>query len=200
MELEELQASWIAMSQELEKQKRLTNEIILKMTQDRFQKKFSTLRSFETVGAIICYIMAGMIFFSFEKLDTWYLQTSGVLTIGFLIVLPTFVLKSLKKIQNLDILNGSYKENLLIYIKEKNKLLRLQQIGIYLSYLLLFLVVPVFTKIISNKNIFLSNFKPLQGLALFVALVLMFFFTRWGYRSYKKITNSAEDVLRDLES
>ncbi len=200
MELEELQATWSEMSQELEKQKKLTNEIILKMTQDRYRKKFSKLRNFETIGAIICYMIAMLVLFKFGKLDTWYLQLCGVLTIGFLIILPTLVLKSLKKIQNLDILNGSYKKNLVIYIKEKNKLLKIQQMGIYLSYLLLFILVPVSTKIISNKNIFLTSFKPLQVIALVVALIFMFFFTRWGYKSYKKITNSAEDILRDLDS
>lgn len=200
MELEELQATWSEMSQELEKQKKLTNEIILKMTQDRYRKKFSKLRNLETVGAMICYLWVVFFLFNFGKLDTWYLQLCGVLTIGFLIILPTLVLKSLKKIQNLDILNGSYKKNLVIYIKEKNRLLKLQQMGIYLSYLLLFILVPVSTKIISNKNIFLTSFKPLQVIALVVALIFMFFFTRWGYKSYKKITNSAEDILRDLDS
>ncbi|MDC6388510.1 hypothetical protein PP182_07440 [Maribacter sp. PR1] len=200
MELEELRATWSEMSQELEKQKKLTNEIILKMTQDRYRKKFSKLRNLETVGAMICYLWVVFFLFNFGKLDTWYLQICGVLTIGFLIILPTLVLKSLKKIQNLDILNGSYKKNLVIYIKEKNRLLKLQQMGIYLSYLLLFILVPVSTKIISNKNIFLTSFKPLQVIALVVALIFMFFFTRWGYKSYKKITNSAEDILRDLDS
>src|SRR6056297_2570482 len=133
MELEELQATWSEMSQELEKQKKLTNEIILKMTQDRYRKKFSKLRNLETVGAMICYLWVVFFLFNFGKLDTWYLQICGVLTIAFLIILPTLVLKSLKKIQNLDILNGSYKKNLVIYIKEKNKLLKIQQMGIYLS-------------------------------------------------------------------
>lgn len=200
MELEELQATWSEMSQELEKQKKLTNEIILKMTQDRYRKKFSKLRNYETVGAIICYMIAVLVLFNFGKLDTWYLQLCGVLTVGFLIILPTLVLKSLKRIQNLNIIKGSYKENLVIYIKEKNRLLKLQQIGVYFSFLLLFIVVPVTTRIISNKNIFLTSFKPLQIIALLVALIFMFFLTRWGFRSYKKITNSAEDILRDLDS
>ncbi len=199
MELEELQDTWSKMSQELEKQKKLTNEIILKMTQDRYQKKFSKIRNYETVGAIICYTIAALTLLNFGKLDTWYLQLCGILTIGFLVILPTLVLKSLKKIQNLDILNGSYKKNLVVYIKEKNKLLKLQQISIFLSYVLLFIVVPVTTKIISNKNIFLTDVKPLQGVALIVALVFIFFLTRWGYRGYKKVTNSAENTLRELE-
>ncbi len=200
MELEELQTAWVQMSQELENQKKLTNEIILKMTQEKYQKKFSKLRNLETVGALICYLWVVYFLFNFGKLDTWYLQLCGILSIGFLIALPTLVLKSLKRIQDLDIVNGSYKKNLVIYTKEKNKLLKIQKTGIYLSYLVLFILVPVSTKIISNKNIFLTDLKPLQGVALVVALVFTFFFTRWGYRSYKKITNSAEDILRDLEA
>lgn len=200
MELEEIQATWSILTKELEKQKKLTNEIILNMTQEKYKNKFNKISNYETVGAIICYAIVLLVLIYFKKLDTWYLQLCGVLTAGFLIVLPTLVLRSLKNIKNLNIIGGSYKDNLIAFTKEKNRLLKLQQVGIALSFLLMFIIVPVTSKIISDKNVFLTEIKPVQGLALVVALIFMAIVASWGYRSYKKVTQSAENLLRDLES
>ena len=41
MELEEMQAAWSQMSQDLEKQKQLTDEIILKMTQQKYTSQWN---------------------------------------------------------------------------------------------------------------------------------------------------------------
>ncbi|PIB37752.1 hypothetical protein [Maribacter sp. 4G9] len=199
MELEELQANWVAMSQELENQKKLTNEIIVKMTRNNYRNKFSKLTNYETVGAVICYILTGFIVLNFGKLDTLYLKLSGVLTIAFLTVLPTLVLRALKRIRNLDILQGSYKENLIRYTKEKNRLLQLQQIAIFVSFLSVLFTPALALKLLRDKTLILSQLRPEQGMAIVFVLLLMVFVSRWGYRSYKKLTNSAETLLRDLE-
>lgn len=200
MELNELQTAWSQLSEQLNKQEKLTNEIILKMTQDKYRKKFKTLNTYETIGAVVCYIISLFILINFYKLDIWYLQLCGAITLGFLIIMPTLVLRSLKKIKDLDILKGTYRETLITYTKEKNYLLKLQQIGIAFSFLLLFIVVPVTSKIISNKNIFLAKPEPIQWFAVVVALLFVTVIARWGYRSYKKITDNAADVLKDLDT
>lgn len=199
MELEELKANWQAMSQELENQKKLTNEIILKMTKENYRNKFRKLYSYETIGAIICYILAVLILFNFGKLDTLYLKISGILTIAFLTVLPTLVLRALKRIKNLDILKGSYKDNLLKYIKEKNGLLKLQQIGIVLSFLSVLFSPALALKLLRDKTLVLSQLKLEQMVAMVFVVLLMVLVSRWGYGSYKKVTNSAEALLKDLE-
>lgn len=200
MELNELQTAWSQLSQQLNKQEKLTNEIILKMTQDKYRNKFKTLNTYETIGAIVCYSIALFIILNFYKLDTWHLQLCGAIALGFLIIMPTLVLRSLKKIKNLNILKGTYRETLITYTKEKNHLLKLQQIGIAFSFLLMFIVVPVSSKIISDKNVFLVKPEPIQWFAVIIALLFVTVITRWGYRSYKKITDNAAEVLKDLEA
>jgi len=199
MEIEELQSAWQQMSRELESQKKISNEIILKMTQDSYRNKFTKLANYESVGAVVCYGIALSVILNFQKLDTWYLMLCGVATIGFLTILPTLVLKTIRKIKNVDILKGTYKENLVRYTTAKNNLLKLQQIGIVLSFIMMFLIVPVTSKILSNKNIFLMEMKPMQWFSILIALVFMVFVSLWGYKSYLKITNSAAKVLRELE-
>ncbi len=199
MEIEELQSAWQQMSRELESQKKLTDEIILKMTQDSYRNKFTKLANYESIGAVVCYGIALLVILNFQKLDNWYLMVCGVATIGFLTILPTLVLKAISKIKNVDILKGTYKENLVRYTAAKNNLLKLQQIGIVLSFIMMFLIVPVTSKILSNKNIFLTEMKPIQWISILIALVFMALISLWGYKNYLKITDSAAKVLKDLE-
>ncbi|WP_282076176.1 hypothetical protein [Maribacter aquivivus] len=199
MELEELQSAWTQMSDELNHQKKLTNQIILDMTKQKYQHKFSTITKYETLGAVVCFAVAFFVLLNFGKLDTWYLQICGLLTLSFLIVLPAMVLTILKRIKNIDILNGSYKENLKFYLKTKNRLLRLQQIGIAVGFIGLLFIVPVTSKIISNKNVFLTSLKTEQYVVFTVTLIVMVFFCRWAYKGYLKVTQSAQELIQELE-
>jgi len=199
MEWEELQATWAQLGQELEEQKKLTKEIIMKMTQEKFTNKFRTLTQIETVGAIVCYAAAIGVLVNFNELNTWYLALCGILTLAFITILPTMVLRALAKIRNLNIIQGTFKDNLRTYTKAKNHLLRLQRTGIMASFVSLFICLPVAAKLLSNKNIFEIGLKPTAWIGLGVVVILMFFFSRWGYRGYKKVTSAAENLLRDLE-
>lgn len=199
MELEELQSAWTQLSDELNHQKKLTNKIILDMTKQKYQNKFTTITKYETLGAVVCFAIALFVLFNFNKLDTWYLQVCGILTLLFLIVLPAMVLTTLKGIKNIDILNGSYKDNLKRYLKTKNRLLKLQQIGIATGFIGLFFIVPVTSKIISNKNVFLTSLKTEQYVLFAITLITMVFFCKWAYNGYLKVTQSAQEILQDLE-
>ena len=199
MELEELQTTWTQMSVELEKQKRLTNDIIIKMTQERYSNKFKTVSFYESLGAVVCFIAAIYIFINFGKLSGWLEISCGVFTLVFLLLMPVLVLKSLKEVQQLKIGVRTYRETVLAYTKKKKRLLVLQQISIYVSFFLTFTMLPVASRIISNKDFFaVSRGLPFY-LGIIIALIVLFFFARWGYGCYKRITNSAEAIITELE-
>ena len=140
MELQELQTLWSQLSEQLEDQKKLTNEIIMKMTQERYANKFRKISVYETVGAIICFIAALYVLFNFGKLEIWYLQLCGLFTFLFLIILPVLTLKSLRNITQINVAESSFKDTIVLFEKAKNKLLLLQRVGIYLSFLLMFII------------------------------------------------------------
>jgi hypothetical protein len=197
MELEEIQATWAQMGEKLEQQKKLTDKIILQMTQQRYRAKFSKISIYESVGAAICYAMAFYILVHFGKLDTWYLVLSGIFTILFLFLLPFLVLRSLANIQGINVGNSTYKETLVHFTKAKDRLLWLQRLGIYLNFLLLFSMLPVFGKIMGNKDIFITD-----GTWVWYAIgmgIFLVFFSKWGYGCYKSITKSAEHILKEME-
>jgi len=199
MDLEEIKAIWSDMSDQLEQQKKLTNEIIIKMTQERYSNKFQKITIFESMGAVVCFIAAFYIIINFDKLDTWYLVVCGVITLVFMLVLPILVLRSLHQIRNLNITESSYRDTVVNYERIRRNLLMQQQFGIYGSFVIFFTTLAIFFRISSGEDIF-QDYQD-TGVYIFGAIVcvLLYFFARWGYGCYKSITSSAESIIKELE-
>ncbi|MFS4468293.1 hypothetical protein [Maribacter sp. 2210JD10-5] len=199
MELEELQKAWSQMSQELENQKKLTNNIIMKMTQEKYRNKFKTVSIFETVGAVFCFVTAIYIIINFSKLDTWYLMACGIFSLVFLLVLPVVVLRSIFKLKNMDIVNRPHKEALDEYLKEKNNLMLWQRITMGLSLIQLFSIAIVFAKLFSGKDFFLVERNGWNYVAMAFSVLLIIGMIVWAGKGYRKMTNSAENIINELE-
>jgi len=199
MELEEMKTLWEEMSQKVEKQQLVTDQLIMDMTQQKYSNKFSKILLYESFGTVICFVMAIYILFNIEKLDTWYLMTCGIFTITFLFLLPLFTLRSLSRIKRLDVAAYSYKETLVRFERSKKSVLLLQRSGVYLSLIMFLAVLPVFNKIFNNKDMFTMDMDAFPRIFTGVVFVLIIFFARWGYGCYKSITASAEKVLQELE-
>lgn len=199
MDLDEIKAIWSEMSDQLEQQKKLTNEIILKMTQERYSNKFQKITIFESMGAIVCFIAAFFISINFDKLDTWYLVVCGVITLVFMLVLPMLVLRSLYQIKNLNITEATFRDTIVNYERIRRNLLMQQQFSIYGGFVIFFTTLAIFSRIFSGEDIFQDD----QGAAVYIfsaiMCILLYFFTRWGYRCYKSITSSAERIIKELE-
>lgn len=197
MDLKELEKVWSEMDREIKNQKKLTNQLIMDMTQEKYRNKFRKLSTFETIGGIICILSGVYILSKFNLLDTWYLQLCGGFTVFFLLLLPVITLWSLRKVQTLRITDAPIKETTIRYLRAKNQLLLIQRFGIYLSFFLMIAMLPVAGKIMNGKDLFLS--ASLWYTYLPIMTVFLFFFARWGYGCYKSLTQSAEKLLTDLE-
>ncbi|PIB23725.1 hypothetical protein BFP77_15550 [Maribacter sp. 4U21] len=197
MELEELQTAWTAMSHELEKQKELTNDIIMEMTKEKYKAKFRTITSYEKAGTLVCVASAVFILIQVNKLDTWYLLACGLFAVLFSILLPFLVLRSLKRIRQLDIINLNYKDALLKYTQAKTNLLKIQRYGSFAGMLYLAAFLPTVAKILNDKNLFLEPSSLLWKLGIMAIFLILF--TLWGYGHYKRITNAAEQLIKELE-
>lgn len=194
-----MQTLWSEMSKQLEEQKKLTNEIIMNMMQERYSNKFRTISTYETIGAVICFVVAIYILVNLGSLDTWYLKACGIFTLTFLFVLPILVLRALSRIKRLNITDKSYKDTLLSFTKAKTNLMRLQKVAIFASFLLMFAVSAVSSKILSNKDFFTMERNVGSYVVLGIAILFVILISRWGYGHYKRITNSAENLVKELE-
>jgi len=199
MELEKMKTLWDEMSQEIEKQKRLTDTIIIDMTQERYKNKFTKISIYETIGALICFIAAIYILFNFGKLNTWYLIICGIFSVLYLFILPTIVLRSLNSIKTISLTTNTYKQTLLDFTKRKKHMLFIQQLGIYVNFIFLIFFLPVAGKVLSDKDIFATN-STVWYWYIPVMSIVMILISRWGYKCYKSIANSAENTLKELEN
>ena len=197
MELDEMKILWQEMNQKIEKQKSLTDNIIMEMTKERYKNRFAKITAYETGGTVVCFAMVLVVLFNFNKLDTWYLAASGIFAIVFLIGLPILVLRSLYQIRNLNIGMGNFKEVLNQYAKQQANLLRLQRFRIYFNVIFLFVSLLLAGKIMNNKDLLLEG---TPWLWMIPAGLFLYFFSRWGYGHYVRITKSAEDILKELKN
>lgn len=198
MELEEMQATWSQMSNQLDNQKKLTNKLIMEMTKERYKNKIGILSKYEGIGAVICFIMAILLISRFSELNTWYLLASGIFSVCYLIVLPVIVLRSIRSLKSVDLTNNNYKETLVAYTKKKRQFLLTQKVGIYLNFILLVVSLPVIIKVFKGKDIFITNTNLVYWYIPIMAVFLILF-SIWGYGKYKNVTTSASHILEELE-
>ncbi|MEP2934857.1 MAG: hypothetical protein ABJM06_04010 [Gilvibacter sp.] len=197
MELNEIKSLWNEMSEKIEAQEVLTNSLIMEMTQQRYKNTFSSLKFYETIGGIICLIAGFALLFNLDRLDTWYLLTSGIICVVYLIGLPLITLNSIWRMSKLNILNKNLKQTLTDFYKRKRQMLLIQQLGIAFNFLLVIVSLPVIVKISNGKDLFLEPAQMywyVPGMFLFLAVA-----SRAGYRCYKRIAASAQKTLEELE-
>ncbi len=197
MELQEMQGLWQEMSQKLDQQRQLTDTLIMEMTQQKYRSKFSKLYAFELLGGAICYIFAMAILLYFGRLDTWYLQASGILCILILAVLPIFSIKAIKTMQELNLADHSYKDTLQQFANRKKRFMQFQQLNLALTPIFMICTLPVATKILKNKDVFLIGTSQLWFIG--IMSVLLFFFYRWVFKCYRSIGRSAEALIKELK-
>ncbi len=199
MQLEEMKNLWDEMSLKIDSQQKLTNKLIMEMTQQKFRKRFSTLSLYETSGAVICFLAATFILLNLDKMNTWYLMLCGILSLLILIIFPILSLRALYGLKKLNLGKNNYKETLMEFSKRKKNVMLIQQFSVGISIVFMWMVAPVFSMIVNGKDFFMQEHST--GLLLFYAAstIGVIFFARWGYGCYKRITASAEKDLKELE-
>jgi hypothetical protein len=198
MELEEMQATWSQMSNQLDNQKKLTDKLIMEMTKERYKNKIGILSKYEGIGAIICFIMAILLISRFSVLNTWYLLASGIFTVCYLIVLPVIVLLSIRSMKSIDLTNNNYKQTIIAFAEKKRHFLLTQKVGIYLNFILMVVSLPVIVKVFKGKDIFITNINLIYWY-IPIMTVFLILFSIWGYGKYKKVTSSASHILEEFE-
>ncbi len=200
MELEEMQSIWSELSGQLEKQKKLTDKMIIMMTQDKFRSKINKIAYPELLGTIICFGSAILILMNLNKLDNWYNMISGIVSLLILIILPILSLTSINRMRKVEIATNNYKETLLSYAKRKKQFQTVTKWGYYLGFILMFTIMPITTKILNNKDLF-SETKRVWPFLIAIPLAIVFFivFSKWVMKFYNKNINSAESLIKELE-
>lgn len=197
MELEEMQLLWSEMSTELAQQKKLTDQIIIEMTKEKYQNKISGIARYESIGAVFCLVFALLLILNFHLLDTWYFVAAGIFSIVFYLLMPYFSLSAIWKMRNIDLASNNYQQTLIDFTRARRQFLLTQRWGIYLGFVLMIVVMPLVVKIMDDKNLFTDSNFLLWYIP--IGAVCLFLFARWGYNCYSNITASAENLLQELD-
>ncbi len=198
MEFDEMKSLWEDLNQKVDQQKVLTDQLILDMTKERYEIRMRSISVPETLSAFICFAAVIYLISNFNELDVWYLQLTGVLTIVACLLLPILSLKSIQKLKAIDISKSTYKASLLNYAKEKTRFMRLQRISFYTSFIVLILTVISFGKIIKGIDVFTMTEK-LNWLVP-SGIGILYIFSQWVLKKYKKATDAANAILKELEA
>lgn len=192
-----MKSQWVDMSHKVDQQKILTDQLIIDLTKERFNTKMRAISVPESISALMCFAAVLFIISNFNSLDVWYLQLSGVFAIIACLVLPVLSLKSIQKMKSVHISKSTFKETVEAYAKGKSKFMQIQKISFYTSFLVLVALVIVFGKIIKDIDVFTMTEK-LNWLVP-SGIGVLFIFSQWVLKKYKKATESANTILQELE-
>lgn len=195
MELEEMKTMWGEMSAEMDKQKKLTTQLITKMTQANYRGKVNNILMPETAGALVSFASFVYIALNFEKLNSLHLFICGIVAAAIMLVLPLLSLRAVFKMRSVNIGSNNFKQAIQQYAAGKKQFVFVQKLTFYLGALLLVAILPVMSKIMGNVDAFKTNSLWLMYAVMFIFFL---FFAKWVYRSYAKSVNDAENLLKEL--
>ncbi|HMQ08924.1 MAG TPA: hypothetical protein PKC30_16610 [Saprospiraceae bacterium] len=196
MELEELKSKWQEMSRRVESQALLTNQILQKITREKYRSKINTIGYSEYIGTIICYTGAAYIIINFAKIDDFLMQICALLIIALLFILPVISLKSFREVSNMDIFSQTYVRAIEDFAKRKASFQKLQRLNVLLAMFLLLLSIPVLSSIqgkaITQTPQFWTVIVPATGVFFLV-------FAFWVLRVYNRVLTGIEQMLSENE-
>ena len=197
MELDEMKGLWESMSQELDKQRLLTDKMVVEMTHQKYKNKLRGISLPETVGTVVCFAMALYALVNFNRLDTWYLALCGIASISFCLILPFLSMRSIFRMKKIDISGNSYRESLELYAKEKKNFIKVQKAAYYLGFIYALAILPVAGKLLRDKDLILDS--KLWVWYIPFALIFHLFFSKWVWKHYSSVTRNARNLLDELK-
>ena len=194
MELDDLKKHWEEVNKDADLQQKLSAKMIDDMTRTKYNSSLKKIIYPEIIGIIICIAGAAFIGLNFNKLDTTFFRSTGVISILLLLALSVISLKSLQQF-NIGNVNKPYVEALKHFAIQKIRFHKFQKINITLSYLLLVTTIMLLPKIFSGKDIANGNYF---GIAFSLGFVFLLAYSKWVSKYYSKTLKKTEELLKEL--
>lgn len=167
------------------------------MTQKKYQSKIKKVKYQELVGGIICIVGLIFIGFNFNKLDSVFLQSIGVITIILLMIMPTLSFLSWAHFNSEDDFDRPYIDIVKRFANQKLRFLKYQKINTFLNYLLLVTMIILSPKFFYGTDIIFNKYFWI--VAFSVGYIFLLFFSKWVKKCYGTSLKQAEELLKDME-
>ena len=161
-----------------------------------YRSKLNRIALPEIAGGIVCIAAAVFILFNFYKLNTFFLQGAGVVSILLLLALPAISLQSTWQLSKMVNVQKAYAATLQQFAIEKIKFVRLQKLNVTLSYLLLVTIIVLLSKLFGDKDI--SNNKYYWIFSFSFGYIFLQFYAKWVMKHYGKTLQQSEELLTEL--
>lgn len=195
MELEEMQQAWGKLSQQVEKQEILTNQLLEKTTRQSYHSRLNRIKYSELAGTLVCYAAAAYVSVHLAQLEGLWMQALAALTIVVLLVLPILSLASVRAVRGVNISVATYAETIQTFARQKIRFQQLQKINVLLGLVLLVVALPVLAAI-QGKD--LGQIPYLWTVMVPVGMAVFLVFAFWVLRAYNKTLAEMENALSDI--
>jgi len=195
MDLEEMKSLWQNLSVKVENQDKIQKEMLLEMTKTRFNRKLDGIRIPEMLGTLISLGYVGYLVFNFGRIDLWYNQIFAVVNVLFFIIMPLASMRSIYRMQGLQINHLATAEMLGEFRRAKQHFWRVQQLAVWLSGVIILTLVPVLGDIQDKMDKFVQ--PEFWIIYMPLGLTFLFFFSRYVLGKYRRVTQQLEDILED---
>ena len=196
MEPEELKKLWTEMSAEREKQKLLTDQIILNMTKSNYQSKLKKIWIPEIIGSALCLTIVIFILMNFQKFNTVYLEASAIIAAVILILLPILSTRSVQRLHSVNISKSSFRDSISEYAQRKKEFITVQKLSFVMGALLLVVILPVMGILVGGKDLFSSSWL---WMGYSIGFVFFTICARYVFKHYMKSVSEAELILKEVE-
>jgi hypothetical protein len=197
MELENMKVIWSEMSEQLDKQKRMTDEIILKMAHEKSSSRLGRIIRLEIFGVMVSIVMLLLLLVNFYKLDNWLNITGGIGTVLILCLGIGYSFKIIRLAQKIDVAKNSYGQTLQDFADLKKALGFYKKLSIAVNIIFPFFLLPVVFSLLLGKDL-LADFSQF-GRSLLICFALTPVVLYLLIKYYRRNVSQVKDALKDLE-
>ena len=191
-----MKSVWSELTQELEEQKQLTRDLILKMTQEKSSSRLGRIIKAESLGVLITGVFMIYLAFNFSRLEHWTGIAGGI---GLFIILAlgiNFGIRIIMQAKGIDLLNNSYSEVIRRFEDFKKLLRAYKKLSIWTSGLSALFVMPVMTELFLDKNLLeIEGLIKVLAITLLLVPLVLYAVTRF----YKSNVSAVSKALKDVD-
>lgn len=197
MEINEMKNLWKDMSEKLDKQIELSEQVLLESTKEQYTRRVNIFWNAQIIGFVVAYGILIFLAFNFYKLDSWQELTSAILWCAYLGIMPFYSIAGMKTLKNINIGKMSFKECLEAFTSGKERTLRAQKISLILNPILFVAAVILIPILVLNIDSSTLVGNPLIIAIITIVLLGTMVATHWVYKKNNIHLESLREFMRE---
>jgi MFS family permease len=165
-------------------------------TEAAFRRQMRLFQTSEGIGFIVAYTIAGVILVHVSEFDTWYFWISGLILLGYLLIMPLYTMSVIRKMRKPDLIHATCKEVLEHFYRAQRKLKLAEKITFIANPFLFVSSMILLTRILAGLDVFTLPFKLPLVLFIIAVFIGATLFNLWAFKKRDKQLQSVADLLQ----